>query len=610
MPIALADANCAAFATIPDIRHRAMASADRLQGTAVVIAMALQAMIFYRDGNNSPSVSPRNVMANRPLNLLDASWLLVESSETPMHVGALMPFSLPDDAGPDFVRDVMTALRAATTVEAPWNRRLHTPMLRGLIPLWMEVDNIDLEHHVRHSALPSPGGERELGQLIARLHSQPLDLTRPPWEVELIEGLEGGRFALYTKVHHALMDGIGGVKLLVRAMSTDRKTSRKIAPFWTIKPEARASRKRDQGAPPATVAQMAAQLVDTVRSQAGSMPNIARAFAAMVSAVRNKNDVLSVPFDTPVSILNGRIRGSRRFATARFPLERLKSVAKAGNATLNDVVLALCGAALRRFMLELDELPDKPLTAGIPVSVRPSDDDEAGADAGNAITFIISTLGTDIEDPVERLTAIRASTRRAKEHVQSLPRKSMLQYTLLLMAPYMASLLTGVGGRTRPMFNITISNVPGPEAPLYFRGAQMEASYPVSLVSHGQALNITCQSYAGHLHFGFTGCRDSLPHMQRLAPYTAEALDELESALASAAFAASVSPAKLKTRRKGATKAAVLTAIKPVVATPPMPASSKPVKRKKPAAAPVEAAEPPSPAKKKAAFRKGSKLKE
>ncbi|MGQ0800020.1 MAG: WS/DGAT/MGAT family O-acyltransferase [Pseudomarimonas sp.] len=547
-------------------------------------------------------------MANRPLNLLDASWLLVESSETPMHVGALMPFSLPDDAGPDFVRDIMLALRAATAVEAPWNRKLHTPVLRGLIPLWMEVDHIDLEHHVRHSALPAPGGERELGQLIARLHSQPLDLTRPPWEVELIEGLEGGRFALYTKVHHALMDGIGGVKLLVRAMSTDRKASRKIAPFWTIKPEAR-PRKRDQDVPPATVAQMAAQLVETVRSQAGSMPNIARAFGAMVSAVRNKNDVLSVPFDTPVSILNGRIRGPRRFATARFPLDRLKAVAKAGNATLNDVVLALCGAALRRFMLELGELPDKPLTAGIPVSVRPSDDDEAGADAGNAITFIISTLGTDIEDPIERLTAIRASTRRAKEHVQSLPRKSMLQYTLLLMAPYMASLLTGVGGRTRPMFNITISNVPGPDAPLYFRGAQMEASYPVSLVSHGQALNITCQSYAGHLHFGFTGCRDSLPHMQRLAPYTAEALDELEASLASAALAASVPAPKLKTQRKAARKAANIAAVEPAAVEPGKAVASKPAKRRKTAGTPIEPVVSPLATKKKAAFRVGSKVK-
>lgn len=472
-------------------------------------------------------------MANRALNLLDASWLLVESHETPMHVGALMPFSLPEGAGADFVRDIMAEFRAATQVQPPWNRRLKSPKLKGLVPVWTEVDEIDLEHHVRHSALPSPGGERELGQLIARLHSQPLDLTRPPWEVELIEGLEGGRFALYTKVHHALMDGIGGVKLLVRAMSDDPRASLKLEPFWTVKPQKERPRKPKRSLRPedvsATAAQVANDLLERVRGQAGSFPDIARAFGAMIGAVRNKEDMLQIPFDTPVSILNGRIRSARRFATQRFELKRLKDLAARADATLNDVVLALCGGALRRFLDELGALPDKPLTAGIPVSVRPKDDDESG----NAITFIISTLGTDIADPAERLQAIRASTRRAKDHVQGLPRQAMLQYTLLLMAPYMATLLTGVGGRTRPMFNITISNVPGPEKPLYFRGARMEASYPVSLVSHGQALNITCQSYDGHLNFGFTGCRDSLPHMQRVATYTGEALIELEQAFAS-----------------------------------------------------------------------------
>lgn len=529
-------------------------------------------------------------MANRPLNLLDASWLLVESHETPMHVGALMPFSLPEDAGPDFVREIMAALRAGTEVAPPWNRRLHTPMLKGLVPLWTEVEGIDLEHHVHHSALPAPGGERELGQLIARLHSQQLDLTRPPWEVELIEGLEGGRFALYTKVHHALMDGIGGVKLLVRAMSTDRHASRRIAPFWTIQPERRPRPRRIE-ATQATVAQIAAQLVEAVRGQAGSVPNIARTFGAMVGALRNKDDVLAIPFDTPVSILNGRIRGPRRFATQRFDLERLKQVAKRSGATLNDIVLALCGAALRRFLSELGELPEKALTAGIPVSVRPKDEDEAGADAGNAITFIISTLGTDIDDPLERLAAIQASTRRAKEHVQGLPRKAMLQYTLLLMAPYMATLITGVGGRTRPMFNITISNVPGPEAPLYFRGARMEASYPVSLVSHGQALNITCQSYAGYLHFGFTGCRDSLPHMQRLAPYTGEALEELEQALA--ATPAAAKPRAARARKPEGAKPAKPKPAKP--RAPKAPASARPARTSRRKSAPPPAAPPTKP---------------
>jgi WS/DGAT/MGAT family acyltransferase len=182
---------------------------------------------------------------------------------------------------------------------------------------------------------------------------------------------------------------------------------------------------------------------------------------------------------------------------------------------------------LRRFLIERGHLPDKPLTAGIPVSVRPKDDQ----DTGNAISFIVSTLGTDIEDATQRLQAIKTSVRHAKSHVQSLPQQAMLQYTLLLMAPTIVTLLTGIGGRTRPMFNVTVSNVPGPDKPLYFRGAELLSIFPASIVTHGQALNITCESYAGTMNFGFTGCHTSLPSMQHLAVYAADALQELEDAI-------------------------------------------------------------------------------
>jgi WS/DGAT/MGAT family acyltransferase len=221
------------------------------------------------------------------------------------------------------------------------------------------------------------------------------------------------------------------------------------------------------------------------------------------------------------------VREKRRFATQQFEMARLRALATAAHCTLNDVVLALCGGALRRFLLERDELPDKPLTAGIPVSVRPKDDEGTG----NAISFIVATLGTDIADAGERLHAIHASVQHAKAHVQGLPRQAMQQYTMLLMAPTIITLLTGIGGRTRPMFNITISNVPGPEKPLYFRGAELVAIYPASIVTHGQALNITCQSYAGAMNFGFTGCHSTVPSLQRLAVYSEDALQELEAAL-------------------------------------------------------------------------------
>ena len=185
---------------------------------------------------------------------------------------------------------------------------------------------------------------------------------------------------------------------------------------------------------------------------------------------------------------------------------------------------------MRRFLLERGELPDKPLTAGIPVSVRPSDSE----DTGNAISFIVCTLGTDIEDPVERLAAIRGSVKAAKDHVQSLPRQAMMQYTMLLMAPTIFTLLTGIGGRTPPMFNCTISNVPGPDKALYFRGAELLAAYPASIVQHGQALNITCSSYNGQMNFGLTACHSSVPSVQRLAVYVAEEMRLLEAALGTA----------------------------------------------------------------------------
>ncbi len=473
-------------------------------------------------------------MKTHRLNPLDASWLLVESRDTPMHVAGLIPFSMPPGAPDDYLRQLMQELRSSTEFVAPWNYTLKlVPRLRNPLPSWVEGP-VDIEYHVRHSALPRPGGERELGQLVARLHSQPLDLSRPPWEFHLIEGLQGDRFAIYVKMHHSLLDGISGVRLLMRSMAENPESSMDLPPFWS--PRA--------GRGPKRLAALAAQkppsldaVFDTLRDSLGaqmrSAPQLAAAFSAMVKSARDRSDALQVPFDAPRSALNGRVRGQRRVATQSFEVARLKALAKAAGCTLNDLVLAICGGALRRFLLDDDALPEKPLTAGVPVSVRPADDEGTG----NAITFIIATMGTDVADPLERLAAIVASTKRAKEHVQGLPRDAMTQYTLLLMAPSMLSMLTPLGGRIRPMFNVTVSNVPGPDKPLYFRGARMEALYPISLIAHGAALNVTCESYAGTLNFAFVGCRDGIPHLQKLAVYSSEALAELEEAVARAAEA-------------------------------------------------------------------------
>ena len=488
-------------------------------------------------------------MSTIRLNPLDTAWIFTETRATPNHVGGLLQFRLPADAPKDFMRQMMAEFRNHRTFTPPWNRRLKYAFNKNPAPVWIEDDDIDLEYHVRHAALPWPGGERELGELVGRLQSTPLDLMRPPWECTLIEGLEGHRFAMFIKMHHSLIDGISGMKLLQRAMSTDPKRSLDLPPFWASG-TAPASRAGKEPAPAPTMANAAEAAVAALSGQARSLPQLAAAFGKMLKRVGDHGDGMVLPFvDSPLSVLNGRVREKRRFATQHFTMERLRTLAAAAGGTLNDVVLAICGGALRRFLAERDTLPEASLTAGIPVSVRPADDEGTG----NAITFIIATLGTDIADPAERFQAIRRSVRHAKEHVQSLPRQAMEQYTMLLMAPTLITLLTGVGGRTRPMFNITISNVPGPEKPLYFRGAELLATYPASIVTHGQAVNITCQSYAGMMNFGYTGCHTSVPRLQRLAVYTADALAELEAAFLPAPKRIAA-PAKRKPASQGTSK--------------------------------------------------------
>lgn len=450
--------------------------------------------------------------------VLDAAWLFVESSATPMHVAGLQIFALPEGAPEDFVGRMVAGFKAAPHVGHPWNRKLSGSLLDYLVPTWAVDPSPDLDYHVRHSALPRPGGERELGVLVSRLHSHPLDFSRPLWECHFIEGLEGGRFAIYTKMHHSMIDGVSGMRLLQRALSPD-PGARDMAAPWTVAAPVRAT----APAPMDDAGWSMGSLLDLLREQAESIGSTALAFLPMLGG--DDTDPLVAPMGCPWSVINGRITAQRRLATQRVPLEDLRALARAADCTLNDVVLAICGTALRRYLRDVDALPDDPITAGLPVNVRTADDEGTGT----AISFICANLGTDLEDPRARLAAITASTARAKAHLQSLPRQALTHYTVTFMAPYILQLLTGLGGRLRPVFNLTISNVAGPDHPLYLNGARMDAMYPMSLLSHGQALNITCLSYAGTMHFGFVGCRNTLPHMQRLAVYAGDALDELRA---------------------------------------------------------------------------------
>jgi diacylglycerol O-acyltransferase len=459
----------------------------------------------------------------KALSPLDASWLYVDSNETPMHVGNLSIYSAPADAPPGWLQQIVADLRSTREFAAPFNLKLASPRLKSVFPMWVEDQAIDIDYHFRHSALPLPGGERELGVLISRLHSHPLDFSRPLWECHLIEGLENNRFALYVKVHHSLVDGVGGMRMLVKMLSFD-PAARNLPPPWSV------GTGRDHARTPRAGAGGNGwqKLVGGLRQQAESIPGISRIFADMArEAVNHESPDTALPFAAPMSVLNRPVSGQRRFATQHYELSRIKAVARAAGVTINDVFLGISAAAMRRYLDEIHALPEQTLTAGLPVSVRPQDDEGAG----NAISFIIANLYTNENDPVARLKRIHESTRLAKDQLQRLPKTAITNYTMLLMAPFILQLLAGLGGRMRPLFNVTISNVPGPDRPLYFNGARLEQMYPVSLLSHGQALNITSVSYAGQFNIGFTGCRDTLPSMQHLAVYTGEALEELERLL-------------------------------------------------------------------------------
>jgi WS/DGAT/MGAT family acyltransferase len=236
----------------------------------------------------------------------------------------------------------------------------------------------------------------------------------------------------------------------------------------------------------------------------------------------------AVPFKAPKTIFNGRIHTPRRFATQHYEIDRLKAIASATGCSLNDAFLTVCGGALRRYLIEMDALPIEPLIANVPVSVR--DGDAPGV--GNAITFLYSTLGTDIADPVERIRAIAESTRLGKERLPEVGGLAMDAYTAVLMGPFLSQAILGIGGRGRPASNVVISNVPGPAESRYLDGSRLEEIYPVSLLFNGQALNITAVSYDGQFNIGFTGDRDSIPSLQRIAVHAGEELEALEHTLA------------------------------------------------------------------------------
>ncbi|TRW89005.1 wax ester/triacylglycerol synthase family O-acyltransferase [Mycolicibacterium sp. 018/SC-01/001] len=471
---------------------------------------------------------------SKRLGLQDLLFIYGETPSSKMHVAGLLPFTPPPNATVEYLREMIAEARRQEVVR-PWNLKLAHPRLQ-FSPLhsWVEDKDFDFDYHVRRSALASPGDERELGILVSRLHSNHLDLTRPPWELHVIEGLEGGRFALYMKIHHALVDGYSAMRMLARSLSTDPE-SRDTRMFFNVPMPGRTPGPQADGSNGESVNPLTAAL-RTIggigATVSGGVSSVVDLTTAVVNTqIRRDGEYAQIAgsASAPHSILNARISRNRRFATQQYAFDRLKKLSSEHGATINDVALAILGGGLRRFLSEIDELPDRSLIAFLPVNVRPKGD-EGG---GNAVGAILAPMGTDIADPVERLHTITAATSAAKAQLQNMSPAAIIAYSAALLAPagtQIAGALTGVQAPWPYTFNLCVSNVPGPREPLWFNGSRLEATYPVSIPIHGMALNITLQSYADTLNIGFVGCRDRLPHLQRLAVYSGEALAELEAA--------------------------------------------------------------------------------
>ncbi len=446
------------------------------------------------------------------LNIVDAAWLLMESDDTPMHMGVLAIFQKPKNADSGFVASLAEQLRRADDVVAPWNCRLS-----GLSSITADLiadKTIDLDYHFRRTALPEPGGEKDLGRVISRLHSNALDLKKPLWELHIIEGLANDRFAFYLKVHHVLVADVSAVPLLLSSLSESSR-KKNMQPFWCL---------------PSDTISLENNSYDMFTDPMESVLSFGRAAAGMIGGVvkpKSGNSFLSMR-GTPRSTLNRKINHQRRFATQQFAQVRIAALASATDSTVNEILTYLCGSCLRRFFKEYNALPDDSLVGVMPVSLQ----ERQAQLPGNAIAGLRVELGTHIGDPVARLDAIKVAMGKVRQDRASLPESAITSYVLMRAAPLFVSQLLPGGGMVPPSFNLGVSNTLAAEQPLYFSGCRLDAVYPISQLMQYSALNIDCVNYAGTFNIGFTGARDTLPHLQRLAVYFGKAVEDLEEVVA------------------------------------------------------------------------------
>jgi len=457
-----------------------------------------------------------------PLTGLDGVFLDLETPATPMHVGSVHLFAKPQRRQRDFYGAVRRLLANGTRVAPVLGRRLAEVPLHLAHPVWVEEEEIDLDFHVRRVQVSAPGDQAALEDCVAELHSQLMDRSRPLWTIYVLEGLADGRRAYYFKIHHSVLDGAAGVALAAALFSPSaRRASRRTFPGTS------GDRPGWLAAAGAAFSHDAAQYVRLVRY----LPTAVSALAGIVTspAASGGSQLLRNLAFGPRTPLNVTITAERRFAVGSLPLDEVKAIGARFGATINDVVLAVCGGTLRRYLARHGGVPRAPLIATMPISLR----DPGDTHFGTAATLSLVNLATDIADPVRRLRAVRAAAGATKSLARSA--RSVLPTDFpSIGVPWIVSSMAALYGRSHiadvipPIANVVISNVPGPQVPLYTAGARMEAYWPASIVEHGLGLNITVLSYTGTLAFGFMAARTAVADARELVSDLAVAHAELK----------------------------------------------------------------------------------
>jgi diacylglycerol O-acyltransferase len=467
---------------------------------------------------------------------LDAAFLALETANATGHVGGVCVLD-PGKAPRPLTLARLTEVLGERLAMVPVLRRKLLDVPLGLDqPYWVDDADFDIEYHIREIALPRPGSDAQLAEQVARLHARPLDRSRPLWEIYLITGLARRRVAVYTKIHHAAIDGASGAELLtvLLDLTPDGRELPASEPFRPARPPG-----------PATLAVLAAarfawrpvQAARVASELVRVLPGLAPVFSLLVGRMlgRSGGDGEVIPTAAgraPVTPFNKQITPHRRVAFRSVDLDSVKTVKNAFGVSVNDVVMAMCAGALRRWLGGHDALPEQPLIAMIPVSVR--DPASKGA-LGNKVSAMLATLPTQVTDPGKRLEIVHAATKIAKARQAAIPQGLVDQisdFAVPALTARAARVVFATGLLHRlPPFNLCISNVPGPNVPVYLCGARLLAHYPVSVITDGQGLNITLVGYLGQLHFGLVSCRELVPDIDDLAGYL---VDELELLLEAA----------------------------------------------------------------------------